>query len=30
MAPRVDALWREDANVAEALAAVCAAIEPQL
>jgi len=30
MAPRVDALWRADANVAEALAAVCAAIEPQL
>jgi multiple sugar transport system substrate-binding protein len=30
MAPRVDALWREDADVAAALAEVCAAIQPQL
>lgn len=30
MAPRVDALWRPDANVEQALAAVCEAIEPQL
>jgi multiple sugar transport system substrate-binding protein len=30
MTPRVDALWRADADVAAALAEVCAAIEPQL
>lgn len=30
MTPRVDALWRADADVAQALAAVCAAIAPQL
>ncbi|TYR32736.1 sugar ABC transporter substrate-binding protein [Mesorhizobium microcysteis] len=30
MKPRVDALWRADANVEEALKAVCAAIQPQL
>ncbi|MEO3388521.1 sugar ABC transporter substrate-binding protein [Mesorhizobium sp. CAU 1741] len=30
MKPRVDALWRPDANVEESLTAVCAAIEPLL
>jgi multiple sugar transport system substrate-binding protein len=30
MAPRVDSLWRPDANVEQALADVCAAIEPEL
>ncbi|MBZ9874834.1 sugar ABC transporter substrate-binding protein [Mesorhizobium sp. BR1-1-9] len=30
MAPRVDALWRADANVEEALKGVCAAIQPLL
>ena len=30
MAPRVDALWRPDADVKQALDEVCAAIEPQL
>lgn len=30
MKPRVDALWRADANVEEALKAVCAAIQPLL
>jgi multiple sugar transport system substrate-binding protein len=30
MAPRVDALWKPDANVEAALKAVCAAIEPLL
>lgn len=30
MSPRVDALWRPDADVEKALAAICAAIEPRL
>jgi multiple sugar transport system substrate-binding protein len=30
MKPRVDALWRADANVGESLKAVCAAIQPLL
>ena len=30
MAPKVDALWKADADVEKALAAVCAAIEPHL
>lgn len=30
MAPKVDALWKADANVEQALADVCAAIEPLL
>ena len=30
MAPRVDALWKPNADVAKALQAVCAAIKPQL
>lgn len=30
MKPRIDALWRADADVAAALAAVCTAIQPQL
>jgi len=30
MRPRVDALWRADANVEESLKAVCAAIQPLL
>jgi multiple sugar transport system substrate-binding protein len=30
MKPRVDALWRADANVEESLKAVCAAIQPLL
>jgi multiple sugar transport system substrate-binding protein len=30
MKPRVDALWRADANVESALKAVCAAIQPLL
>ncbi|WP_159585721.1 ABC transporter substrate-binding protein [Chelativorans xinjiangense] len=30
MAPRVDALWKPDADVAKALEAVCAAVQPQL
>jgi multiple sugar transport system substrate-binding protein len=30
MAPRVDALWKPDADVSKALEAVCTAIEPQL
>jgi multiple sugar transport system substrate-binding protein len=30
MKPRVDALWRADANVEASLKAVCAAIQPLL
>lgn len=30
MAPKVDGLWKADANVEESLKAVCAAIQPQL
>jgi multiple sugar transport system substrate-binding protein len=30
MAPKVDALWKPDANVEEALKGVCAAIQPLL
>jgi multiple sugar transport system substrate-binding protein len=30
MAPRVDTLWKPNADVAKALQAVCAAIKPQL
>ena len=30
MAPRIDALWKPDANVEDALKGVCAAIQPLL